>query len=166
MSRLERLDGERFREVIGHFASGVTVVTARDGDRAHGTTASAVCSLSLEPPMLLVCMNRASATGAAIDRGGRFAVNILSAEQQAISRKFASSRLDKFDGVAHSISDLKLPLIEGAIAHLECTTVSVHVEGDHTIFVGRVERARVDAGEPLLYFRGQYDRLTKPNPGA
>jgi flavin reductase (DIM6/NTAB) family NADH-FMN oxidoreductase RutF len=68
--------------------------------------------------------------------------------------------------VPHTISDLGLPLIHGAIAQLECTTVSVHVEGDHTIFVGRVERARAEAGEPLMYFRGQYDRLANPGPGA
>jgi flavin reductase (DIM6/NTAB) family NADH-FMN oxidoreductase RutF len=68
--------------------------------------------------------------------------------------------------VPHTISDLGLPLIHGAIAQLECTTVSVHVEGDHTIFVGRVERARAEVGEPLMYFRGQYDRLANPRPGA
>jgi flavin reductase (DIM6/NTAB) family NADH-FMN oxidoreductase RutF len=115
---------------------------------------------------VLICVDHKSQSYPAIKERGCFAVNILSADQQAISRKFATSRLDKFDGVPHTISDLNLPLIDGAIAQLECTTVSVHVEGDHTIFVGRVERARVDNGEPLLYFRGQYDRLTNSRPGA
>jgi flavin reductase (DIM6/NTAB) family NADH-FMN oxidoreductase RutF len=161
------IDADDFRKVLGHFASGVTIITTCDADaRPTGLTASAFSSVSLDPPLVLVCVDHKSQSHPHIRERGCFAVNILSAEQQAISRKFASSRLDKFDGVAHAISDLKLPLIEGAIAHLECTTVSVHVEGDHTIFVGRVERARMDAGEPLLYFRGQYDRLAKPNSGA
>ena len=161
------IPADDFRKVLGHFASGVTVITTCDIDaRPTGLTASAFTSVSLDPPLVLICVDHKSQSHPTIRERGCFAVNILSADQQAISRKFASSRLDKFDGVPHSISDLKLPLITGAIAQLECTTVSVHVEGDHTIFVGRVERAQVDAGEPLLYFRGQYDRLANPSPGA
>jgi flavin reductase (DIM6/NTAB) family NADH-FMN oxidoreductase RutF len=156
-----------FRKVLGHFASGVTVITTCDADgRPTGLTASAFSSVSLEPPLVLICVDHKSQSHPTIKERGGFAVNILSVEQQALSRKFASSRLDKFDGVPHVVSDLKLPLIEGALAHLECATVSVHVEGDHTIFVGRVERARVAGGEPVLYFRGQYDRLANPSPGA
>jgi flavin reductase (DIM6/NTAB) family NADH-FMN oxidoreductase RutF len=156
-----------FRKVLGHFASGVTVLTTCDADgRPTGLTASAFSSVSLEPPLVLICVDHKSQSYPAIKERGWFAVNILSVEQQAISRKFASSRLDKFEGVPHVVSDLGLPLIEGALAQLECTTVSVHVEGDHTIFVGRVERARAGNGEPLLYFRGQYDRLANPRPGA
>jgi flavin reductase (DIM6/NTAB) family NADH-FMN oxidoreductase RutF len=158
---------DEFRKVLGHFASGVTILTTCDADgRPTGLTASAFSSVSLDPPLVLICVDHKSQSYPAIKERGCFAVNILSADQQAISRKFATSRLDKFDGVPHTISDLNLPLIDGAIAQLECTTVSVHVEGDHTIFVGRVERARVDNGEPLLYFRGQYDRLTNSRPGA
>jgi flavin reductase (DIM6/NTAB) family NADH-FMN oxidoreductase RutF len=161
------IGADDFRKVLGHFASGVTIITTCDGDaRPTGLTASAFTSVSLDPPLVLICVDHKSQSHPTIKERGCFAVNILSAHQQEISRRFASSRLDKFEGVAHAISDLKLPLIEGAIAHLECTTVSVHVEGDHTIFVGRVERARMDAGEPLLYFRGQYDRLASPSPGA
>lgn len=156
-----------FRKVLGHFASGVTIITTCDADaRPTGLTASAFSSVSLDPPLVLICVDHKSQSHPHIKERGCFAVNILSAEQQAISRKFASSRLDKFDGVPHTISDLTLPLIDGAIAQLECTTVSVHVEGDHTIFVGRVERARVASGEPLLYFCGQYDRLASPRSGA
>jgi flavin reductase (DIM6/NTAB) family NADH-FMN oxidoreductase RutF len=157
-----------FRRVLGHFATGVTVLTTCDADaRPTGLTASAFSSVSLDPPLVLICVDHKSQSYPALKERGCFAVNILSTEQQAISRRFASSRLDKFDEVAHTISpDLGLPLIDGAIAQLECTTVSVHVEGDHTIFVGRVERARVGSGEPLLYFRGQYDRLATSRPGA
>jgi 4-nitrophenol 2-monooxygenase / 4-nitrocatechol 4-monooxygenase, reductase component len=156
-----------FRRVLGHFATGVTILTTCDADaRPTGLTASAFSSVSLDPPLVLICVDHKSQSYPSLRDRGCFAVNILSVDQQAISRRCASSRLDKFDEVPHRISDLGLPLIEGAIAQLECTTVSTHVEGDHTIFVGRVERASVGAGEPLLYFRGQYDRLANPRPGA
>ena len=156
-----------FRKVLGHFASGVTVLTTCDADtRPTGLTASAFSSVSLDPPLVLICVDHKSQSYPAIKERGCFAVNILSVEQQAISRKFASSRLDKFEGVPHVISDLGLPLIEGAIAQLECTTVSAHVAGDHTIFVGRVEAARAVGEHPLLYFRGKYQRLATPPAGA
>jgi flavin reductase (DIM6/NTAB) family NADH-FMN oxidoreductase RutF len=161
------IGADDFRRVLGHFATGVTILTTCDNDaRATGLTASAFSSVSLDPPLVLICVDHKSQSYPALRERGCFAVNILSVEQQAISRRCASSRLDKFDEVPHTISDLGLPLIEGAIAHLECTTVSTHVEGDHTIFVGRVERAQVGTGEPLLYFRGQYQQLASPPAGA
>jgi|SRR5215471_6463702 len=149
-----------FRRVLSHFASGVTIVTTCDGDkRPTGLTASAFTSVSLEPPLVLVCIDHKSQSHAPLVEGGCFAVNILSVDQQALSRKFATTRLDKFDGVEFRLSELGLPIIAAAIAHLECVTVSTHVAGDHTILVGRVEEATAGIGEPLLYFRGQYDRL-------
>ena len=154
------IGADDFRRVLGHFATGVTILTTCDNDaRATGLTASAFSSVSLDPPLVLICVDHKSQSYPALRERGCFAVNILSVEQQAISRRCASSRLDKFDDVPHTISDLGLPLIEGAIAHLECTTVSTHVEGDHTIFVGRVESIGVGEGEPLLYYRGRYHRL-------
>ena len=150
-----------FRRVLGHFATGVTIVTTCDGDqRPTGLTASAFSSVSLEPPLVLVCIDHKSQSHGPLVEGGRFAVNILSVDQQGLSRKFATTRLDKFEGVEYRMSDLGLPIIAAAIAHLECVTVSTHVEGDHTILVGRVEDAAATGdGQPLLYFRGQYDRL-------
>jgi len=115
---------------------------------------------------VLVCVDHKSQSYPALRERGCFAINILHAEQEVISRRFASTRLDKFDGVPHTLSELGLPLVDGAIARLECTTVSMHVEGDHTIFVGRVERADAPSGEPLLYFKGKYERLSEPKPGA
>ncbi|HEU4370077.1 MAG TPA: flavin reductase family protein [Methylomirabilota bacterium] len=156
-----------FRHVLGHFASGVTIISTCDADgRPTGLTASAFSSVSLDPPLVLVCVDHKSQSYPALRERGRFAVNILAADQEAVSRRFASSRLDKFDGVAHRITDLGLPLVEGAIAQLECITVSTHVEGDHTIFVGRVERAGATGGDPLVYSRGRYDRLAGAGPGA
>ena len=150
-----------FRRVLGHFATGVTVVSTCDGDaRPTGLTVSAFCSLSLDPPLILVCVDHKSQTYPALREGGRFAVNMLGTQHQALSQRFASTRLDKFDGIGFHLSPLGLPLIDDALATLECVVVSSHVEGDHTIFVGRVERAGAGAGEPLLYYRGQYQRLS------
>jgi flavin reductase (DIM6/NTAB) family NADH-FMN oxidoreductase RutF len=156
---------DEFRRALGHFASGVTAVTTLDGDgRPTGLTASAFTSVSLDPPLVLVCVDHKSQSYPALRERGRFAVNILGLEQEAVSQRFASTRLDKFDGVPHRLGDLGLPLIDGALAQLECATVSTHVEGDHTIFVGRVERAHLGSGEPLIYYRGRYDRLSGANP--
>ena len=161
------LAADEFRRVLGHFASGVTIVSTCDADgRPTGLTASAFSSVSLEPPLILVCVDHKSQSYPAMRERGRFAVNILAADQEAVSRRFASSRLDKFEGVPHRVSDLGVPLVEGAIARLECVTVSMHVEGDHTIFVGRVERADAAGGHPLLYARGRYERLADSTPGV
>jgi len=161
-----------FRKVLSHFGSGVTVVTTCDKDsRPTGLTCSAFASVSLDPPLVLVCVDHKAQSFPALRDGGRFAVNILSASQEHLSRRFATTKItDKFEGVSHTVTDLGLPLMEGALAHLECTTVNTHVEGDHTIFIGRVERIAVPGGEPLLYFKGRYERLISelsqgsPNP--
>ena len=157
------IGADDFRKVLSHFGSGVTVVTASDADkRPAGLTCSSFASVSLDPPLVLVCVDHKAQCFPALRDHGRFAVNILSAGQEAISRRFATSKiLDKFEGVAHVVTDLGLPLLEGALAHLECTTVGLHVEGDHTIFIGRVERIGVPGGEPLLYYRGKYERLAQ-----
>jgi flavin reductase (DIM6/NTAB) family NADH-FMN oxidoreductase RutF len=149
-----------FRHVLAHFASGVTVVTTTDGDqRPAGLTASAFTSVSLDPPLILVCVDHKSQTYPALLERGRFAVNILRADQSDVSRRFASTKLDKFEVLPYRMSALGLPLLDGALAYLECSTANTHVEGDHTIFVGLVEHAEAADGEPLLYFRGKYDRL-------
>jgi flavin reductase (DIM6/NTAB) family NADH-FMN oxidoreductase RutF len=156
---------EEFRRALGHFATGVTIVTTFDGERRPtGLTVSAFTSLSLTPPLVLVCVDHKSQTYPALLERGRFAVNVLRAGHEPLSRRFATTAADKFDGVAYAESPLGLPLIEGAIAHIECVTVQTHEEGDHTIFVGRVERTQLDGGDPLLYFRGRYGRL-QDTPG-
>lgn len=149
-----------FRQVLSHFASGVTIVTTCDADsRPAGLTASAFTSVSLDPPLILVCVDHKSQSYPSLLESGRFAINILRVEQTELSRRFASTRLDKFNEVAFQMSPLGLPLLDDVLAHLECRTVSTHVEGDHTIFVGLVEGATIGSGEPLLYFRGRYGRL-------
>ena len=149
-----------FRRLLGHFPSGVTIVTTSDADgRPAGLTVSAFASLSLEPPLVLVCVDHKAQSYPALKDNRGFAVNVLSTDHEAISRRFASTRLDKFDGVAYQMSALGLPLLGGALAHIECVTVNRHVEGDHTIFVGRVEAGATADGEPLLYHRGTYKRF-------
>ena len=155
---------DAFRRALGHFATGVTVVTTCDSDgRPTGLTASAFSSVSLDPPLVLVCVDHKAQSYPALLERGRFAVNVLRRDQEMVSRRFASTRLDKFDGVPFRMSALSLPLIDEALMQLECVTVSTHLEGDHTILVGRVEHTHVGSGEPLIYYRGQYDRLSGAN---
>lgn len=162
------LPPEDFRRALSHFATGVTVVTTwtREG-HPTGLTASAFTSVSLTPPLVLVCVAHASHSYPALHASGRFAVNILAAEQEAISRRFAippasDDGAEKFDGVAYKPGALGLPVLVDALASLECSTVHAYPGGDHTIFVGHVEAAacRAEPGiEPLLYYRGRYGRL-------
>lgn len=161
-NRLEAMIGaDDFRRALGHFVSGVTIVATFDNDsRPTGLTASAFTSVSLDPPLILVCVHRKSQSYRSFRDGGRFAVNILRSDQEQLSRRFASAHLDRFDGVPYRRGEqIDVPLIDGALAQIECETTCTHVEGDHTIFVGRVARAYVGSGRPLLYFRGRYSRL-------
>ena len=142
-------------------------MTTRDTDgRPTGLTVSAFCSVSLDPPQVLVCVDHKSQSYPALRDRDRFAVNFLGERHEDVSRRFATTRLDKFDGVPHKLSSHGVPLLEGALAQLECRTVSRHVEGDHTILVALVEEARNGAGEPLLYFRGKYRGLADTPSGA
>ena len=152
---------DEFRHVLGHFATGVTVVTTLGtDDRPVGLTASSFTSVSLDPPLILVCVDDKAQCFGALRDAGRFAVNILHIDQEQLSRRFATTRIEnKFEGVEYSMTEHRLPLLKEAHAHLECTTVSTHQAGDHTIFVGRVESARAGGGHPLLYYRGKYGRL-------
>lgn len=154
------LEPSEFRNVIGHFASGVTVITTTADGRPHGTTASAVTSLALEPPMLLVCMNRESATGVAMATSGAFAVNILGEEHGELAIRFARKGHDKFEGVALADGERGQPLLAGAIAHLECRVTEQVAAGTHTVFIAEVEAATAQIGAPpLAYYRGRFGRL-------
>ncbi|MFD0029454.1 flavin reductase family protein [Streptomyces sp. NPDC127172] len=148
-----------FRDVIGHFASGITVVSARHDGRLWGTTVSAVSSLSLEPPMLVVCMNRQSVTAQAITFSRTFAVNILSETQVATAERFARKGGDKFADVPFSGDPDGPPLLDGSLAILECRVVQEVSGGTHSVFLSEVDRARACEGSPLAYFRGRMGRL-------
>ena len=161
------ITADQFRDVIGRFASGVTVVTTRSADGWGGATASSVASLSLEPPMLLVCINAKAATAAAISEAGAFAVNILAEDQDQIALRFARREPEKFRGVACRTGYYGEPLLDGALAHLECRLLQSVPGGTHIVFVGQVHRAQAREGRPLAYFRGRFGELnlaTDPDP--
>ena len=152
---------DEFRRALGRFASGVTVVTAKDATgKLHGITVSAFCSVSLEPPLILVCIDKNTGSHHALTQTDSFVVNILRDDQQYLSNRFASYLPDKFEAVKYHSGIDGLPVLEEALANLECRLVNSHDNGDHTIFVGQIERATVSDGNPLIYFHGNYRKLT------
>lgn len=147
-----------FRAALGSFAAGVTVVTTRapDGTLA-GLTATSFTSVSLDPPLCLVCVARTADAHALLARADRFGVSLLAADQREISARFATHGADKFAGVAWAAGAATgVPLLEGAIATLECRVESRVPAGDHDLLVGRIQRVESRGGEPLLYLRGRY----------
>ena len=153
------VDHDVFRDVIGRFASGVTIISTRTQSTDHGTTASAVTSLSVDPPMLLICMNRASETGRAVHASGRFVVNILGEEQADIAARFARKGRGKFEGVSIDRGIEDLPRLAQALGHLECRVAETADGGTHTVFLSHVEHASAVEGSPLTYYRGRFGRF-------
>lgn len=160
----ERLpvDPAEFRRVLGHFASGVTVVTAQGPEGPAGFACQSFASLSLDPPLVAFMVARTSTTWPRIARAGAFCVNILGAEQRDLCLGFARSGADKFAGVAHAPAPVTgSPRLDGAPAWIDCTIAQVHTGGDHLIVVGRVEALGAEAGGgPLLFHRGRFGRFT------
>ena len=151
---------EEFRRALGHFAASVAVVTTKlQGGSRAGITVTAFSSLSLEPPLVLVCIDKRARLHDELQEGSYFAVNMLKEDQELISRRFASSQGDQFEDVGATEGATGSPLITGALAYIECKTVDRLPGGDHTIVVGQVEAAQVSEGKPLIYFRGGYAQL-------
>ncbi|MEU0619612.1 flavin reductase family protein [Streptomyces rubiginosohelvolus] len=152
-----------FRRVLGHFASGITVVTARDADGPTGFACQSFASLSLDPPLVTFMVARTSTTWPRIARAGAFCVNVLGAEQGALCRGFAVSGADKFAGVAYGDAPATgSPLLDSVPAWIDCRVHAVHTGGDHLIVVGRVEALGAEEeGEPLLFHRGAFGRLSR-----
>jgi flavin reductase (DIM6/NTAB) family NADH-FMN oxidoreductase RutF len=162
LDHLVMLDSDTFRSVLGRFASGVTIVTARDdAGQDHGMTVSAFCSLSLQPPLVLLCIDHVASMHGLLLTHPRFGINILSSQQEAYSRRFADELSDRFDGIAYTRSETGVVLLDDALAHLECRVTMHHDAGDHTLFVAEVERAEPREGRPLLYYRGGYAQLER-----
>jgi flavin reductase (DIM6/NTAB) family NADH-FMN oxidoreductase RutF len=156
------VDAARFRTLLGRFATGVTVLTTRTPPperRPHGMTASAVASVSLDPPLVAVCVDQRHDIHAAIEVARRFALNVLAAEQEALSRRFAGNDPDRFAGVAYHDGADGLPLLEGVVAHIECDRHDAVRAGDHTLFIGRVTGGETADRPPLLHYRGGYTQL-------
>ena len=147
---------------MGRFATGVTVLTVNGADgRPLGMTASSLASVSLEPPLVSVCVDHAAELHDAILAAPVFVVNILESRQEALSRRFADRHEDRFDGVGYHRSPEGLVLLDGALAHLECDRFASYPGGDHTIIIGRVIGGSTGEGRPLLYYRGGYAQLER-----
>jgi flavin reductase (DIM6/NTAB) family NADH-FMN oxidoreductase RutF len=151
------VDPAHFRNVMGHFATGVTVVTATGPQGPTGMTANAVASLSLEPLLLLVCFDNGARTLPVVEESERFGVNVLAEGQDELARRFASKlgEREKFEGVPHSLHD-GIPVLAGALAWVGCRLERLVPAGDHTIGIGAVTAAEAGGGEPLVWFRGSY----------
>ena len=155
---METVEPRRFRDVMGRFATGVTVVTASGPDGPVGMTANAVCSLSLDPLLALVCFANGARTLRVVREQRRFGVNVLAAGQEELARLFASKAPEhaKFSGVRHTVHD-GIPVIEGTLAWVGCTLEQLIPGGDHTIGIGAVTAAETaGTGAPLVWYRGEY----------
>lgn len=153
------VDGLTLRRTIGAFATGVTIVTTSVGSRPVGMTVNSLTSVSLEPPLLLVCLMRGSRTAQAIRRRRRFVVNVLQKHQESLANRFARGGEDHFGDLPVVRNESGLPIIPKALAQLECAVRSVHVAGDHFIVVGEVTSCARDERSPLLFFSGQFFEL-------
>lgn len=156
------IDPALFRSVLGRFASGITVVTARDSyGEDHGMTVSAFCSVSLDPLLILICVERSAVLHGVLAEATQFAVNMLAADQESISRRFSEQIDDRFDGIGYTRGITKSAILEGILGYLECDIVARYPGGDHTIYLGQVIAASAQPGSPLLYYRGGYAQLER-----
>lgn len=158
------MDVSEFRRVMGHFPTGVTIVTTRMADgRPCGLTANAFCSVSLEPTLVLVCIEQVAESHACIHASGAFAVNVLEGESgESLSRRFATLEPDeKFEGVAHRREHTGSPVLESAMAWLDCRVVQSVPAGDHTVFIGEAIAGDAREGHPLVYYRGGYGTVQR-----
>lgn len=156
------IDPDLFRSVLGRFATGITIVTTRDADaRDHGMTVSAFSSLSLDPPLVLVCIGHEATMAPVMATAESFAVNVLSANQEALSRRFSGKLDDRFSDVGMTRGPLGNVILSEVLASLECRVISRHPAGDHVIVIGQVESAAAQDGRPLLYYRGGYAQLER-----
>jgi flavin reductase len=155
------IEPAEFRRIMAHLATGVTVVAAAGPDGSvRGLTASAVASVSLDPPLVLACVDRKSDTHDCIERAGAFAVNVLGEGDEAVARRFADRPAEeKFDGIRFRTEITGAPVLEGALGWVDCRLWAAYDGGDHTIFVGEVVSGDTGSGSPLLHFCGGYVRL-------
>jgi flavin-dependent trigonelline monooxygenase, reductase component len=154
------IEKNELRRAMGHFATGVTVITTRDEEgQPFGLTANAISSLSLVPPLILICVDKSADTYPYFARSKVFAVNILSEDQETISRRFATSGIEKFEGTGYHKNEMGCAILDGVVGHLDCRIVNSFDAGDHTIYVGEVDAVGLTEVPPLLFFRGGYCKL-------
>ena len=156
------MKSQGLRRVMGHFATGVTVVTTRDKNgNPYGLTVNAFNSLSLNPPLVLVCLGKAAECYSFFAESGVFTVNLLSERQEKLSRRFATKGIKKFAGVKWRRGRNDVPLLDGAIGYIECKIINQYDGGDHTIYIGKIINAAAAGDRPLLFFNGRYRRLSR-----
>jgi flavin reductase (DIM6/NTAB) family NADH-FMN oxidoreductase RutF len=153
-----------FRKALGHFSTGVTVVTVeREPGKVHGMTANSFTSVSLDPMLILVCVDQRAKMLSLLETNKRFGVSVLKAGQEALSEYFAkgeqSAEAEERLKIGYRWTSGRVPVLENTLLQLSCRLAAAHVAGDHTVFVGEVDDAAVHEGEPLLYFRGEYRRI-------
>ncbi|HVA69450.1 MAG TPA: flavin reductase family protein [Candidatus Binataceae bacterium] len=154
------IDKNELRRVMGHFATGVTVITTVSTDgKLFGLTANAFSSLSLDPPLVVVCVDKKAESWPHFEQSRVFTVNFLSDDQEALSRRFAVSGGPKFEGVAYRLGANGAPILDGTLGFIECKLAAAYPGGDHSIYVGEVQEAQTIEGKPLLFFRGGYRAL-------
>jgi flavin reductase (DIM6/NTAB) family NADH-FMN oxidoreductase RutF len=154
------VDPRQLRDVMGGFATGVAIVTTRSGDSNHGMTVNSLTSVSLDPPLLLVCLTRDSRTARAVEERGAFVVNLLATPQSALSDRFAKRGEDHFEGRDVTSNDRGLPVLDRGLGWLDCDVDATHDGGDHVIFVGRVVSCEARSGTPLVFFKGRYHEVS------
>ena len=156
------VDRDTFRSVLGRFASGITVVTIRDErGKDHGMTVSAFSSISLDPPLVMVCIGHDATMYPVLGDIAWFGINILGHNQEPVSRRFAGKDIERFDGIGFERGESGVVLLDDVLAWLECRVVTRHEAGDHTLIIGEVEAAAARDGRPLLYYRGGYAQLER-----
>jgi 3-hydroxy-9,10-secoandrosta-1,3,5(10)-triene-9,17-dione monooxygenase reductase component len=166
VSSVVTFEERHFRNVLGHFATGVAVVTAIDGDTLAGMTVQSFCSLSLDPPLIVVCPGLSSTSWPRIERAGRLCVNLLAEGQERLARQFSKPGIDKYEGVGWTPAPhTGSPVIEGALAWIDCTAERAYSGGDHLIVVCRVHAlsARTDR-RPLIFFQSGFQRMEPTVP--
>jgi flavin reductase (DIM6/NTAB) family NADH-FMN oxidoreductase RutF len=151
------IDKNELRRIMGHFATGVTVITTISSEGApYGLTANAFMSVSLEPPLLLISVDRKAESYPFFEQSKVFTINILRDDQEGLSRRFAVSGGNKFEGVAYHRGANNVPILEDTLAHIECRLNVAYDGGDHTLYLGEILEAETREGKPLLFYRGGY----------
>jgi flavin reductase (DIM6/NTAB) family NADH-FMN oxidoreductase RutF len=155
------IDKNELRRIMGHFATGVTIITtiSKEGV-AYGLTANAFTSVSLEPPLLLISVDRKAESYPFFEESKVFNINILREDQEGLSRRFAVSGGNKFEGIAYHRGAGNVPILDDTLAHIECRLYATYDGGDHTLHLGEVLEAETREGKPLLFYRGGYRALS------
>jgi flavin reductase (DIM6/NTAB) family NADH-FMN oxidoreductase RutF len=155
------IEKNELRRIMGHFPTGVTVITTISMDgQPFGLTANAFMSVSLDPPLLLISVDKKAESYPHFNDSQVFTVNILSDDQESLSRRFAVSGGNKFEGVAYHRGANNVPILEGTLAYIECRVYASHDGGDHTLYLGSIEQAETREGKPLLFYRGGYRAIS------